>query len=423
MVITIFGLGFVGLTTSLGFAEFGHKVYGVEVNSERLKTIKSGKIPFFEPHMDKALEKHLNKNFFPVGGSDDELKTALNESEAVYYCVGTPYGEDGAADLKYLYAAIEQTIKNISDKKFRVLVTKSTVPPKTAVDFVLPHVEKFGGKIGENFGVGSNPEFLREGHCWDDFINADRIVLGVSDEKSEKILRKIYEPANLPVFCVSLNTAEFIKYLSNTLLATMISFSNEMASVAENIGDIDIKKAFDILHMDKRWNNCNMTTYVYPGCGYGGYCLPKDTNAFFACSKKNGFPAEILHQVIEINDRMPNIIADRIAKKINYDKNLKLGILGLSFKPNSDDVRDSSAAKVIHQLKNLGYEKILAYDPQAIEEFKSHYDFDIFYCDSYEKILESADVFIILTAWDEFSDLNERTNKKIIDCRYKLKAQ
>ena len=404
MIITVFGLGFVGLTTSLGFAEFGHTVYGVENNAERLKQIKNAKIPFFEPHMDKALERHLNKKFFPI--DDTELETALNQSDVIYYCVGTPYGEDGAADLTFLFKAIDQTISLIKDDKFRVLVTKSTVPPGTASKSVTSYVEKLGGKIGKN--------------CWDDFINADRIVLGVSDKKTESLLKKIYEPTNLPVFCVSLNTAEYIKYLSNTLLATLISFSNEMAAVADNVGDIEIKKAFEILHMDKRWNNCNMTSYVYPGCGYGGYCLPKDTNAFYALSKKVGFSAELLNQVIQINERMPQIVADRIAKKVNYNKNIRLGILGLSFKPDSDDVRDSSSAKIIRVLKDLGYSNILAYDPQAMNEFKSYYNLDIEYCETYEEIIEKSDTLVILTAWNEFNNLNKITSKQIIDCRYKL---
>ena len=233
-------------------------------------------------------------------------------------------------------------------------------------------------------------------------------------------MKKIYEPTNLPVFCVSLNTAEYIKYLSNTLLATLISFSNEMAAVADNVGDIEIKKAFEILHMDKRWNNCNMTSYVYPGCGYGGYCLPKDTNAFYALSKKVGFSAELLNQVIQINERMPQIVADRIAKKVNYNKNIRLGILGLSFKPDSDDVRDSSSAKIIRVLKDLGYSNILAYDPQAMNEFKSYYNLDIEYCETYEEIIEKSDTLVILTAWNEFNNLNKITSKQIIDCRYKL---
>ena len=258
MVITVFGLGFVGLTTALGFCEYGHTVYGVEVNDKRLATIKGGKLPFLEPGLDDALVRHLENRFHPISASG--LGKAIAESDAVYYCVGTPYGKDGQADLKYLYGAIDMTLEQIKDNKFRVLVTKSTIPPSTTESKVIPYIESKGKKVGEDLGVANNPEFLREGHCWDDFMNADRIVLGVSDKKSEKVLREIYASVKEPVFCVSLNTGEFIKYLSNTLLATLISYSNEMSIAADAIGNIDVAQAFRILNMDKRWGGATMAS-------------------------------------------------------------------------------------------------------------------------------------------------------------------
>lgn len=349
MVITVFGLGFVGLTTSLGFAEYGHKVYGVEVSPERLATIRDGRLPFLEEGLDKALTRHLDKNFFPIGS--DGVAKAVSESDCVYYCVGTPYGKDGQADLKYLFGAIDETLAAREKNKYQVLVVKSTIPPSTTSAKIIPYLEKKGIKVGEDLGVANNPEFLREGHCWNDFMNADRIVLGVSDSRSADILKQVYATVKEPVFCVSLNTGEFIKYLSNTLLATLISYSNEMSMIADTIGGIDIAKAFHILHMDKRWSGqpAAMSTYVYPGCGYGGYCLPKDTNALYAVSKSAGFDAQILHNVIATNDRMPQFIADRIERHIGPDKTQTIGILGLSFKPGSDDVRDTPAAKIIRE--------------------------------------------------------------------------
>ena len=214
MVITVFGLGFVGLTTALGFSEYGHTVYGVEIDMRRLSVIQSGKLPFLEPGLDTALERHLNHNFHPV--STDSLKEAILQSDCVYYCVGTPYGKDGQADLTYLLEAIDQTLNVVDDTRFRVLVTKSTIPPSTSIGKIIPFLEEKGITVGDNYGVANNPEFLREGHCWTDFMNADRIVLGVSDDKSENILRNIYDGQTVPVYCVSLNTGEFIKYLSNT---------------------------------------------------------------------------------------------------------------------------------------------------------------------------------------------------------------
>ena len=186
-MVTVVGLGFVGLTTALGFAEYGHKVYGIEVNEARMATIQSGKLPFLEPGLDEALGRHLGKNFIPT----TDWERAIADSECVYYCVGTPYGEDGQADLTYLYGAVEQTLNAIHDDKFRVLVTKSTIPPSTTEKRIIPFLEKHGIKVPEQLGVANNPEFLREGHCWEDFTHADRIVLGVSDKRSEEVLRRL----------------------------------------------------------------------------------------------------------------------------------------------------------------------------------------------------------------------------------------
>ena len=249
MVVTVFGLGFVGLTTAVGFAEKGITVYGFDVDSARVDIIGNGKLPFFEPGLDKALIRNLNRTFYIA----DSIEHAVEESDCVYYCVGTPYSEGGQADLTYLYSAVDTTLRCIHDERFRVLVIKSTVPPSTTREKVIPYIESKGFDVGNNIGVANNPEFLREGYCWDDFMNADRIVLGVSDNRSEEILRNLYEGFDIPVYAVSPNTGEFIKYLSNALLATLISYANEMSVIADTIGDIDVAEAFHILHMDKRW--------------------------------------------------------------------------------------------------------------------------------------------------------------------------
>ena len=418
MVITVFGLGFVGLTTSLGFTEYGHKVYGVENNPQRLDTIKAGKLPFLEPGLDDALVRHLGERFIPIG--PEQLQQALKESDCVYYCVGTPYGKDGQADLSFLFDAIDQTVTLRDNDHYQVLVVKSTIPPSTTSTKIIPHLEQKGLRVGKDVGVANNPEFLREGYCWDDFMHADRIVLGVSDERSAQLLRQVYACVKEPVCCVSLNTGEFIKYLSNTLLATLISYSNEMSIVADTIGGIDTAEAFRILHMDKRWGGATMASYVYPGCGYGGYCLPKDTNALYAVTRTAGFDAQILHHVIDTNDHMPEFIAQKIIRAIGSDKNQKIGMLGLSFKPGSDDVRDTPSAKIIKALLEEGYTNIYGYDPVAIGEFSKHYQLPVTYLDSYEEMLDKADAFVIATAWPEFKDVRTRTDKTVVDCRYML---
>ena len=415
-MVTVVGLGFVGLTTALGFAEYGHKVYGIEVNEARMATIQSGKFPFLEPGLDEALTRHLGKNFIPT----TDWAAAIADSECVYYCVGTPYGEDGQADLTYLYGAVEQTLHAIHDDKFRVLVTKSTIPPSTTEKRIIPFLEERGVKVPERLGVANNPEFLREGHCWEDFTHADRIVLGVSDQRSEEMLRRLYAKERAPICCVSLNTGEFIKYLSNTSLACLISFANEMSLAADAIGGIDVADAFRILHMDKRWQTGGIRAYFYPGCGYGGYCLPKDTNAFHAVAKGCGFDGRILGDTIRLNDEMPEATARRIIRAAGEDREKCIGILGLSFNPGSDDVRDTPSAKIIQALNEAGYRNIVAYDPVAAEEFQKHYDLRCRYADTYEQLLEQAETVAITTAWPEFKGLQEKTGKPIVDCRYML---
>ena len=416
-MVTVIGLGFVGLTTALGFAEYGHKVYGIEVNPERLRTIQGGKLPFFEPGLDEALSRHLGKNFIPT----EDINTAVADSECVYYCVGTPYGTDGSADLTYLYSAIEQTLAAIHDDKFRVLVTKSTIPPSTTEKRIIPFLEARGIRVGQDLGAANNPEFLREGHCWEDFTHADRIVIGVSDSRSQEILRKLYANESAPLYFVSLNTGEFIKYLSNTSLACLISFANEMSLAADSIGGINIAEAFRILHMDKRWQTGSIRNYFYPGCGYGGYCLPKDTNAFYAAAKSSGFDGKILHDVIALNDDMPKHAAQRIIRAAGEDRAVKIAVLGLSFNAGSDDVRDTPAAKIISELNTLGYNNLTAWDPMAVEAFREHYPYlKCSYAESYDELIGKADIVAVVTAWPEFKYILSNVDKKIVDCRFIL---
>ncbi len=421
--VTVFGLGFVGLTTALGFAETGCKVFGIDVDTERKGFLREGRVPFHEPHMEEVLRKHIGQSFFVT----DDIPAAIAESAYVFYCVGTPYGADGSADLTYLFSAIDSTLDAVHDEKFRVLVTKSTIPPSTTAEKILPYIKGKGGKA-EHLGVANNPEFLREGHCWEDFMEADRIVLGVNDETSKALLTELYEPMGIPIKCVSHSTGEFIKYLSNTLLATLISYSNEMAQAADAFGGIETAEAFRILHMDKRWNHCNMSSYVYPGCGYGGYCLPKDTSAFYAQAAEKGFDAQILKQVIRTNTDRPVRIAEKIARCLEKGGDSKksghtgtIGVLGLSFKPGSDDVRDTPALKVIQALKKLGCTDIIGYDPVAMEEFARRYpDAGIRFARSMQEAYEESDILAIVTAWEEFREAPGLGNKEIIDCRYML---
>ncbi|HEX8356408.1 MAG TPA: nucleotide sugar dehydrogenase, partial [Segetibacter sp.] len=309
-MITVLGLGFVGLTTALGFSKKGFKVYGIDVNQQRVDSIKRYEVPFYEPYLDEALREELGENFI----IDASLEDAVNNSKAVIICVGTPGNPDGSANLTYLLDAVKNVFE-VSKGDFKVIVTKSTVPPSTVSKKVKPYVDELNIQFSKKIGLASNPEFLREGYAWDDFMNPDRIVIGVEDEESKEILNDIYQPFNAPVHYVTFNSAEFIKYLSNTLLSTLISYSNEMAMIGEHIGDIDVPGAFKILHQDKRWfgKPASMSSYVYPGCGYGGYCLPKDTAALISISKENGFTPKILEGNLQINEEIKEYVANKVA--------------------------------------------------------------------------------------------------------------
>lgn len=415
-VITVFGLGFVGLTTALGFAEKGNVVYGVDIDENRISKIKDKKIPFEEPILEDKLKEHLNKNFIVENIHSECVK----KSDFVFICVGTPLGDDGSAYLGYVFDVLDKIIVDYNDNKKRVVVIKSTVPPATTKVKVIPYISSKDGMGESKFMVANNPEFLREGKCWEDFFSSDRIVCGVEEDEAADMLKDLYSDFDAPFCKVSFNTAEFIKYLSNSMLASMISFSNEMSIVADHIGDINIKDSFKIIHMDKRWGNSEMKSYMYPGCGYGGYCLPKDTKALHSKAIQSGYRAEILENVISVNEKMPLYASKKIMDAVQkFDT---IAILGLSFKPDSDDVRESSAYKIIRNLGETGYKKILAYDPVAVEQFKLYYDFDfVEYKDSIEEACKNADVIVLVTTWKEFSNLKVKyPSKKIIDLRYYL---
>lgn len=408
--IAVCGLGFVGLTTALGFASKGFVVHGYDMNLERVDTIKNGQIPFYEPELDTALTQHKGKTFFIA----EKSTQATKDADVVFFCVGTPCGDDGKADLSYIYSAINEIVDEV--KTDCIFVIKSTVPPGTCDGEILPYLRQKGFKGS----LANNPEFLREGFCWDDFINADRIVCGITknDTRAMDVLSALYKPFNAPVHFVSHNTGEFIKYLSNSMLATMISFSNEMSLIADAMGEIEVGRAFKILHEDKRLAGSGIASYLYPGCGYGGYCLPKDTVALSAKAKDRGVTPYILDSTIALNNQMPEYAANKI-KSAAGSKDTKIGILGLSFKPESDDVRDSSAAKIIQILLRDGYTNIEAHDPIAKDMFASIYGFNIAYAKTKKSLIDTADVVAVITAWNEYKNIKKADSPvKWVDCRY-----
>lgn len=417
-MITVLGLGFVGLTTALGFCDKGLKVFGYDVDRVKIGSLKHAEIPYHEPFLGEKLGEYLNNRFEIV----ENLSFAAERSQIFFICVGTPSRGNSGADLSFVDAAVESLLMNFpKDGRFRCIVIKSTVPPGTTKDHILPVIREHCHAFGETVGLANNPEFLREGFAWEDFTEPDRVVVGVSDEKSGQVLENIYYDFDAPFHQVSLNTGEFIKYLSNTLLSTMISFANDMSMAADVIGDIDKPRAFRILHQDKRWYGSpgKMTSYVFPGCGFGGYCLPKDTEAMYAKSAEMGYAPKTLKAVMEVNRDIKNHVVKVLGDGASPED--RIGILGLSFKPGSDDVRETPSAEIISMLIQKGYDNIWAYDPMAADNFKKIYNLPIKYASSLEELVENCDHFLLLTCWEEFVEkkrLFDGTN--LLDFRYCL---
>ncbi len=415
-MIAVLGLGFVGLTVALGFAEKGVEVYGVDIDTFRADLIRNGKIPYYEPGLDDALARNINNRFHVVPDLDD----VPDGVDCFFICVGSPQIRDGNADYSKTFHAIREILDSGFEDYFTIVI-KTPMPPGTMNKVIVPYFKSCAVNLGEDFGVAYNPEFMREGKCWDDFINPSRIVLGVNNERDEKIVSKYYKQFDAPVVSVSYTTAEFIRYMSSTLLATMVSYSNEMAQAAKAIGDIDIAQAFKIEQMDRRWEENTMKGYVYPGCGYGGISLPKDTKDFVCLAESCGADMPLLESVINVNNKVPIQICDEIAAKVPVDK--KIGILGLTFKEGSGDVRNSASARIIDRLLQIGYTQIYAYDPIANDDYAAEYGQNINYCFSMKELCDTCDVVVIATPWRQFKTVGEYAKgKPVIDCRYMLDA-
>ncbi|EAL0162421.1 UDP-glucose dehydrogenase family protein [Campylobacter jejuni] len=413
--IAVFGLGFVGLTTAVGFAKKGFEVIGYEIDKNKASLLNNGEIPFYEEGLSEALNSVLEKQLKIT----NNVQEALKEARMIFYCIGTPMGEDGSADLSFLLGALKTTAENLTlCQKEPILVIKSTVPPSSCQDIFIPHLKSLGVVVGKECHIVNNPEFLREGFAYSDFMDPDRVVIGTQNGQIFKELEDLYKPFNAPVFFTSLNTGEFIKYLSNTTLSLNISYANEMSMVAQSIGDIDIINAFKILHNDKRFsgNPAGITSYLYPGMGFGGYCLPKDTLALYKKSKDKGYEAKILNDILKVNDEILDFYANKIDKEVSKEENI--AILGLSFKPGSDDIRDTKSATLISKLVKLGFKNIYAYDPIANEIFAKTYDYKIHYEANLNDIINKCNVLIIATAWQEFRPSINKQNKIIYNLRW-----
>lgn len=415
--IAVIGLGFVGLTTALGFARKGFTVRGFDAAERITKSLRAGKLLFHEPNLPEQLKALFGKKFFITGS----LLEAVADADVIFYCVGTPQSERGAADVSYLQRAISDTLKALPRGRKPVLVIKSTVPPGTTAREIVPLFAKAGRTIGRDIGLANNPEFLREGVAWEDFIGPDRVVIGAADDFSFKPVAALYQPFNTQVCQVTRTGAEFIKSVSNALLASLVSFSNEASMIADAIGDIDVKSAFQVLHLDRRWTGApgKMASYLFPGCGFGGYCLPKDIAALKYAAQKAGARTDVLGAVIAANNSIANHFVQKIVRATK--PTTRIGILGLSFKPGSDDVRETPAARIIELLLKAGRKNIVAFDPMSNESYARYYNHPIKYAGSLKQLAAQAEVMALLTAWPEFRAAKKLFGrKKVFDGRYCL---
>lgn len=433
MEISIIGTGYVGLVSGVCFAEKGHQVTCVDIDEAKVEKINTGIPHIFESGLDELLKRNVtNKRL----SASTNLRKAVMESELSIIAVGTPYKGD-KIDLSYV-KRVSQEIGTVLKNKdtYHVVVVKSTVIPGTTDDIVLPILERLSGKTtGVDFGVGVNPEFLREGCAINDFMNPDRIVLGGIDKKTIDRLLELYDIFDgVDKLITNNRTAEMIKYTSNSLFATLISFSNEIGNICALTPGVDVKDVMAGVYLDKRLNpiladgsriNPEFLSYLEAGCGFGGSCFPKDIKAFISYAEDLGESPRLLRSVVEINQSQPNKLIQLLKRYHKSFKDLNVAILGLAFKPNTDDMRESPAIPIIESLLQNGAH-ISAYDPVAKEEAKKIFGTkNIEYPESLNDALLNVDVVILITNWDKFNNLNQllsnlKRQPLIIDGRRKL---
>ena len=395
MNVTILGTGYVGLVSGTCFSEFGFEVCCVDKDIDKISNLNLGIMPIYEPGLKNIVNK--NRDAGRLKFSND-INNYIKNADIIFIAVGTPARRgDGHADLKYIYEAAEQIAKNISN--YTVIVTKSTVPIGTGDE-----VKKLIKKINPSadFDMVSNPEFLREGNAIDDFMRPDRVVVGVESERAKEVMSTIYKPLFLietPIVYTDLKTAELIKYSANAFLAVKISFINQIADLCEKVG-ADVHDISRGMGLDKRIGS----KFLHPGPGYGGSCFPKDTLALVQTAKTHNIDLSIVKTTIGYNEKRKSKMADKIIENLgNNFSNQKVAILGLAFKPGTDDMRDSPALEIIPRLLKEGI-TISVFDPEAMNEAKLLLS-DIQFSDTMEDCLQGADALVILTEWNEFRGL------------------
>ncbi len=410
MKISIVGTGYVGLVTGISLSELGHDVNCIDSDEDKVSKINKGISPFYEPGLDEILKKSLKKNL----SATVDLEKAVCQSDVIIIAVGTPTIND-SIDLSFIEKASEQIGQAISKaKKYQIVAVKSTVLPGVSEKVVKPILEKFSKKkAGKDFGLCMNPEFLREGSALDDALNPDRIVIGQFDDKSGKEFAKIYSKVSAPKIFTNLPTAELTKYAANALFATLISFSNEIARISESIGKVDVLDVWSGVHLDRRLSPIQGNTrikpgvlsYILSGCGFGGSCFPKDIKALASFAKDQGVENPFIQSVIDINNTQPHRVTLLLKNALGENlKDKKIAILGLSFKPNTDDTRESPALAIIKELISEGA-KVILHDPMAKS---ANYPM----ASKAKDAIKESDAAVVVTSWEQYRKLTPQFFKE-----------
>ncbi|MBN1689198.1 MAG: UDP-glucose/GDP-mannose dehydrogenase family protein [Candidatus Omnitrophica bacterium] len=400
MKIGIIGSGYVGLVTGACFAHLGHQVLCVDNDVKKIEMLKRGKSPIYEPGLESMLKENIRRKRLSFATKVDR---ATRQCEILFICVNTPPKMNGEADLSFVENVSREIARNLKD--YRLIVEKSTVPVQTG-EWIHKTIKQI--QASESlFDVASNPEFLREGSAIHDFLNPDRVILGVSNARAEKILRKLYAPLKANLVVTDLKSAEIIKHASNSFLATKISFINAVARVCDATG-ADINNVALGMGLDPRIG----PSFLNAGIGFGGFCFPKDLSAFLRMSERLGVRFDMLKEALTINDEQKKYFIQKIENTIWNLTDKTLAVLGLSFKPNTDDIRYAPAIDIIRELQHEKV-KIRAYDPEAMTRAKQELR-DVKFCRNAYETVRNADALLLMTEWDEFVDLDYKRIKKLM---------
>jgi UDPglucose 6-dehydrogenase len=405
MNICVVGTGYVGLVTGACFAEFGNPVTCVDNDVSKIEKLEQGVMPIYEPGLDDVVERNVKAGRLKFS---TDLEGSVRESLVVFIAVGTPQGDDGRADLSFVRDVAKTVAENLNS--YKVVVTKSTVPAGTG-KMIRSIIEEHMGER-HPFSVASNPEFLREGSAIEDFMRPNRVVLGTEDEQSAAILRDLYRPLYLietPIVVTDVITAEMIKYASNAFLATKISFINEMANLCEATG-ADVHGVAKGMGLDRRIGS----KFLHPGPGYGGSCFPKDTRAIVEVARDHGVKLQIVDAVIGVNDARPPQMVEKIRQAVGGElKDKTIGLLGLTFKPNTDDLRESPAMAILDQLVDEGA-RVRAFDPIALSIVSETPKAGVDYCEDEYEVAKGSDALVIATEWNQFRGLDMNRLKELL---------